>query len=100
MLCRVMQAAAPPSPSSVPRPSAFQGQAVEAPEIGGEAKRRKSEDTPRGFVVPSPETCMTPANVRPLALSDQTSRALPDKAPAQHSYSRHPASCMPVFAPS
>ena len=62
-----MQAAAPPSPSSVPRPSAFEGQAVVAQEIGGEAKRRKSEDVPRGFAVPSSETCMAPANVRPLS---------------------------------
>ena len=60
-----MQAAAPPSPSSVPRPSAFQGQAVAAPEIGGEAKRRKSEDVPRGFAIPSSETCPASPMVRP-----------------------------------
>ncbi len=65
----VMQAPAPPSPSSVPRPSVFHGQALVAQEIGGEAKRRKSEDIPRGFAIPSSETCMTPANVRPPALS-------------------------------
>ena len=63
----VMQTAAPSSPSSAPRPSVFQGQAV-ATVIGGEAKRRKSEDTPRGFSVPSSETCMAPGNVRPLTL--------------------------------
>ena len=64
-----MQAAAPPSPSSVPRPSAFQGQAVAAPEIGGEAKRRKSEDIPRGFAIASSETCPASPMVRFLILS-------------------------------
>jgi len=60
-----MQTAAPSSPSSAPRPSVFQGQAV-ATVIGGEAKRRKSEDIPRGFPVPSSETCMAPGNVKRL----------------------------------
>lgn len=34
-----------------------------APEIGGEAKRRKSEDIPRGFPISGTEACMAPINV-------------------------------------
>ena len=33
-------------------------------EIGGEAKRRKSEDIPRGFPVPGADSRMAPVNVR------------------------------------
>ena len=79
-----MQAAGPPSPSSVPRPSAFQGQAIVPQEMGGEVKRRKSEDVPRGFAVPSSESCMAPANVRPLALSPGSFLPLTHLGPAQH----------------
>ena len=57
-----VQAGAPSSPSSAPRPTVFRGEAV-VMEIGGEAKRRKSEDIPRGFPVPGADSRMAPVNV-------------------------------------
>ena len=75
LFCGV-QATAPSSPSSVPKPLTFRGEAVLVPtDIGGEAKRRKSEDIPRGFSVPSSQTCMAPIAVSSPALLQARSPA-------------------------